>query len=197
MIIGLCGKKYSGKDTVGQYLVDNYGYERAAFADLLKQSVAALFGITREEVDEWKDESKAIYVTVSPDYDYTSMVASMTWREFLQRYGTESHREVFGSNFWVQQLTNQTYKFKDNTVFTDVRFNEEVDYIKAIGGKMLWVDRPSVRDDSDTHASEILPYEGQIEFPRIPNTDTIEQLYSRVDNLMERIHDSERFELGG
>ena len=26
----------------------------------------------------------------------------MTFREFLQRYGTEAHRDVFGKDFWLE-----------------------------------------------------------------------------------------------
>ena len=32
-IIGISGRKYHGKDTIGDYLVNKYGYKKIAFAD--------------------------------------------------------------------------------------------------------------------------------------------------------------------
>ena len=54
--VGLNGAKGSGKDTVGQYLVERYDYTRVSFADLLKQSAAALFGVEPELWDELKND---------------------------------------------------------------------------------------------------------------------------------------------
>jgi dephospho-CoA kinase len=36
MIIGLTGYAQSGKDTVANILVENYGYQRVAFADPIR-----------------------------------------------------------------------------------------------------------------------------------------------------------------
>ena len=42
MIIGLSGYAQSGKDTVAEILVEEYGYTRVAFADIIKQAVYLL-----------------------------------------------------------------------------------------------------------------------------------------------------------
>ena len=47
-IIGLVGAYKSGKDTVGQYIVDNYNGTRYAFADKLKKVCSDVFGIPLE-----------------------------------------------------------------------------------------------------------------------------------------------------
>jgi hypothetical protein len=49
MLIGLSGKFTSGKDTVADYLVGQYGFERRAFADKLKMVCRELFGMRGKE----------------------------------------------------------------------------------------------------------------------------------------------------
>ena len=39
MIIGICGLIGSGKGTVSDYLVDEYGFEKISFADKLLDSI--------------------------------------------------------------------------------------------------------------------------------------------------------------
>lgn len=43
--IGLSGKMRSGKDTVAEFLVDEFGFQRFAFADRLKELASELFGV--------------------------------------------------------------------------------------------------------------------------------------------------------
>ena len=42
MIIGLSGKAGSGKDTIADYLVTNYGYTKFALADAVREAVFIL-----------------------------------------------------------------------------------------------------------------------------------------------------------
>jgi cytidylate kinase len=67
MIIGICGLQSSGKDTLGNILVEKYGFKKLSFAGVLKDIVSILFGwpidmvegstkesrAWREQVDEW------------------------------------------------------------------------------------------------------------------------------------------------
>ena len=48
-IIGITGRKFSGKDTSGEFLVKNFGYERIAFADALKEGIKLIFGFSSIE----------------------------------------------------------------------------------------------------------------------------------------------------
>jgi hypothetical protein len=180
MIIGLCGYKGTGKDTVGRYLVARYGYEQLAFADKLKKSVAALFGIPRSWVDDFKYNVPLRVVAVEPKS--TDRQLNLEWRTFLQRYGTEAHRDVFGNDFWVEQLEKSLPPDFITTryVVTDVRFENEAAWIHQKLGLVVAIKRPGFK--SDGHASEILPiYNYAIE-----NDGTIEDLYTKVDEFMER-----------
>jgi hypothetical protein len=187
MIIGLCGLKGSGKDTVAAYLVKQHGYERRAFADPLKKSVANLFGIPFSDVDKLKNEPHA---TVTLDFGHRRMnedyAVSMTFRHFLQNYGTEAHRDVpeMGSDIWVDfTLPVRGYYENRNIVVSDVRFVNEADRITELGGKVVEVVRPGLVND-DPHSSEKIDFDTDYE---LTNNGTIASLYQAVEIMLEQV----------
>lgn len=155
MIIGFHGCKGVGKDTAAQFLIDTYGFQKVSFAGILKEAVAALFNITVEMVDQLKLADSIgtkghviLQIDGIVEYDYD-------WREFLQRFGTEMGREVFGSNFWVDQWEDYLYRNsiqEDDIVVADVRFRNEAAKIQEMGGTVVKIDRPG--HEPDGHASE-------------------------------------------
>jgi len=186
MIIGLTGLKGSGKDTVGAYLVKQYGFERRSFADKLKESAAALFDTSPVYFDEWKNDPTAI-MKITTNEGLTTQV-SMTVRSFLQRYGTEAHRDVFGEDFWIDQvLPVGGYYAGRAIVVTDVRFENEENRIVQLGGQICVVERPGL-DLKDPHRSEQLAAKSIWRWV-IPNTGTVEDLYREVDTMLEAISD--------
>lgn len=164
MIIGLHGRARSGKDTAFKFIHEVAPHaERVGFADMLKDSAAALLGVDREFLEKWKDQHEVKLVfheTKGNPYDgYTHYIwpdLEMTGRQFLQRYGTEAHRDIFGSNFWVDQVLPPTFDHEDRLiVITDVRFPNEQNRIHELGGTVWHIDRPEV-EKGDTHASEAI-----------------------------------------
>lgn len=160
-IIGLTGFARSGKDTVGQILVDQHGFERRAFADKLRAValgadpyVEVEHGFARLSSvvngDEWTcgvgwDRAKTDY----PDV-----------RRFLQRLGTEGVRDNLGSMTWIDAAMVglrlhgvARRQSKLAVVFTDVRFPNEVAAIQGLGGQVWRVVRPGV-EPPNAHASE-------------------------------------------
>jgi hypothetical protein len=158
MIIGLTGKKGSGKDTIATHLIESNGFVRVAFADPLKESVAALFDISRDLIEQLKNDEAAL-VTLSL-YDVDQSYAELSVREFLQRYGTEAHRGVFGDQFWLDATRGRITRLLEDgyrdLVFTDVRFDNEAELVRNLGGTMVEVHRPGL-SIADAHASEQLP----------------------------------------
>lgn len=205
MIIGLTGVKRSGKNTVAKFIHDNFFesyfiYEHS-FAGKLKQSaVAALLGEVWPEKDaiEWCDFFKA---TGKISLTYTNKgnlmeLKSLTGREFLQWYGTEAHREIFGQDFWTDIVLNKIYERKDGTVWeenldiiTDVRFSDEVKAIKYMGGKIIRINRPNL-EQNDFHSSEQRIPDELIDF-ELWNDGSLRQLnYRTVDVTKEVIRRS-------
>jgi hypothetical protein len=73
-------------------------------------------------------------------------------RVLLQRFGTEVGREMFGEDFWVNYALDS---IPDGTkaVIADVRYPNEADAIKKLGGKVFRVRRNGVVAANE-HASE-------------------------------------------
>lgn len=172
MLIGLNGKKQAGKDTVYERILHLYGpgteadqaVERVSFADKLYESAAAALGVDVEFLRRWKSDPGAGMTLVVPSGDPTPYgdtvvrAGCLTFREFLQNYGTEAHREVFGQDFW----TNAVDLSHDGriVVVTDVRFPNEAEAVFNAGGRVVKVVGPEeVEAAGDGHASEApLPY---------------------------------------
>lgn len=51
-IIGVHGKKYHGKDTIGKYLVSNHDYHQLSFAKPMKLAAMNLLGMTMEQLED-------------------------------------------------------------------------------------------------------------------------------------------------
>jgi hypothetical protein len=194
MIIGLTGLRGSGKDTVGAYLVKQYGFERRAFADSLKQSVAALLDVDASRLDEWKNDPDVQVAVVRKFYSDQQLgdgvedlyvTDHQTMRSFLQRYGTESHRDVFGNDFWVDQLLPVGGYYAGRAIcVTDCRFANEYERIIELGGHVANVVRPGL-DLKDPHRSEDQSWLS--DHYQLVNAGTIEDLYRRVDIMLGEI----------
>ncbi len=176
-LIGLTGKKGSGKDTVGGFIKEwaeenGQKAELRGFAYSLKLSFARLFvpDATLEEALEFADAMKN-HGKLSFDVPLTNGIfdrfgprSRISGRLALQQYGTEAHRDVFGSDFWVDQLVDaDDDDWRPNLtvwpadldigIIVDLRFPNEAERIRNVGGLVLNVYRPNL-EGQDTHASE-------------------------------------------
>ena len=181
MIIGLTGNIGSGKDTVADFLVENYGYTKVGFSDVMYDAVCALWGITKEEALAWKG-----YASVYAKDDNGNQLMH-TWREHLQRFGTEMGREVFGPDFWVDQFNQKYLDLWDEEldslrlVVRDVRFNNEAENIVDFGGDIWHIIRPGY--EGDEHISESGINQSYIRGD-IGNDGTVDELHTLLADWM-------------
>jgi hypothetical protein len=185
MIIGFAGNRGAGKDTAGAYLIKQYGFERRAFADPLKRSIASLFDIPFWEVDKYKLEDNA-YVTLTYKDEEVGWapVVALPMFDFLARYANEAHKDALGDlNFWVNQtLPVGGFYAGRKIVLTDVRFDEEVERIHLLGGIVVNVKRESATFDKSPHRrwrDDKLDVDCTIE-----NNTNIDDFYSQLDNFL-------------
>lgn len=175
MIIGIIGKKRTGKDTVGsiiQYLIslDN-GYNKpfatfvnedknndvkiVKFADNLKKIVSILIGCSKEDLEN--EEFKNMNLPSTWDnytYDLETDKCSsnsITPRKMLQILGTDLIRNQLCENTWVN-ATMVDYTHTSKWVITDVRFPNEAFAILDKKGILIRVDRDT--GILDNHESE-------------------------------------------
>jgi hypothetical protein len=180
MIIGLNGLKSSGKSTAADYLIASYGFVPVSFAQPLKDSVAALLGITLEEIEEWKNDPEARIIVQRPN----GMRSSMDFRTFLQRYGTEAHRDIpeFGPCIW-SDMADEKLQGPGNYVVADCRFVNECNVIHFNGGKVIRVLRDAAVTGDEHESEGALPPE--CIDAELDNNGRIEDLYDRLDLLMK------------
>jgi hypothetical protein len=133
-LIGICGSIGSGKDTVGDILIHEYGYTRMSFATTLKDVVAALFGWDREMLEGLTDQARDQRDT--PD-SFWSEKLGLAWtpRKAMQVIGTDLLRNQFHTDMWLNTVEKKISEM-GKVVITDVRFPNEIEWIKTNGD--LW-----------------------------------------------------------
>lgn len=162
MLIGLVGFAGSGKGTVGDILVNKYEFTKISFADALKDAVSVIFGWDRSLLEGETDESRLFRET--EDVWWTERLGySVKPRHILQTMGTEAGRDVFHKDLWVHTVARRMMGVK-NVVIPDVRFPNEIDFIKNSGGSVVRVIRgkepkwygtaEAANDDRFLHAPE-------------------------------------------
>lgn len=135
-ILGIVGKKQSGKDTVAaiiQRLMQPKRVDRIAFADALKEEVGLATNSTVEFIDANKDNFRLI----------------------LQGWGTDFRRKLHGDTYWLVRWLDKVNHLPVDTVVVapDVRFTNEAWCIRKLGGK-LWRVVRKVNGAVDLHTSE-------------------------------------------
>ena len=131
-LFGLTGQAGSGKDTVAEILSVEYGVLPTSFAAPLKQAALLLFGMSEEHIN-----NRELKETLLPFWD-------MSPREILQKLGTDAMRNTFGDNFWLRKwfTTYTSFKDTDDVSVTDVRFPNEAELIRSLGGTIVHIVRP-------------------------------------------------------
>lgn len=147
MMIGLYSPaQQSGKSTVANYLVREYGFETRGFALALKRMVIDLLnsaGLSPERIGFYMDLGKE---------DPIPEMGGCSFRYLCQTLGTEWGRTLIAKDLWTNIIVNNPNR-PDLLVIDDVRFPNEFDAIKAQGGQVWKVVRPGVTPISD-HPSE-------------------------------------------
>lgn len=218
-LIGISGRAGSGKDTVGaiiQYLTatdtsdkalgfiklgydikghHNSTFEVKKFAGKLKTIASLLSGANIEDFE-------------NQEFKKGRMTADwgMTYREFLQKLGTEAMRDGLHENVWVNALfadykrpSHWENRFYDeinkkglagreevwgdypNWIITDMRFPNEMEAIEERGGITIRVERPGA--DVGTHPSETALDDAEFHYT-IENDGTLEELIEKVKKVL-------------
>lgn len=139
MIVGLVGFIGSGKGSVADISVNKHGYIKESFANSVKDAVSSVFGWERNLLEGDTPESR-VWRETDDAWWSEHLKRPFSPRLALQLMGTESGRNVFHRDVWVLSLLKRVHPQK-NYVIADVRFPNEIDMIKKMGGKVYRVKR--------------------------------------------------------
>jgi hypothetical protein len=174
-----------GKSTVSRFLTEGLGYTLVKFAGPVK-AVAAVFltemGVPEDMLHDYieghlKEEALGAY-----GFD------SLTSRRIQQVMGTEAGRKALDANLWTTIAGRKIRKIVDaggRVIIDDMRFPNEYDLIKAMGGECWCVFNPRVDIPVTSHPSEGLLANHAFDQAMI-NEGTIEDLQVQVSGAVTR-----------
>ncbi|MFL1672176.1 AAA family ATPase [Paenibacillus dendritiformis] len=182
MNIAICGKLRSGKDSVGKYLCEKYGYTQFAFGDDMKRYADELFGVhgggKRRELYQWFGQAMR---ERDPD----------VWvRKCFEKIDASRH--------WVRIDQDPSYRREiSRIVISDLRQPNEYERCRAEGFVIIRVTAPDgIRihraiESGDkftyadlVHESESFVDSFEVDY-EIVNDGTLADLHSKIDSIME------------
>ncbi len=121
----------------------------------MKDAVASIFVCPRGLSEGDSNASRAFRERVDPWWSH-KFGYEVTPRLILQKMGTEACRHGIADNIWIAALEKRIHGY-ENVVITDVRFPNEIDFIKNANGVIVRVQRgedPTPEELSKLHVSE-------------------------------------------
>jgi hypothetical protein len=164
----------SGKTTAARYLLARYGYQTVPFAQTLKDMVVPMLvalGYTQTQAHHLVTENKEFVLPIG-----------VTVRHVLRTLGTEWGRDCIHPNVWLECWKTRIYGI-DLVTVDDVRFVNEAELVKALGGTMVRIDRPGALVDHQ-HSSEggLDDYE-KFDYV-IENSGSLQDFYTKLSKVV-------------
>lgn len=177
-VIAFTGKKGVGKNFVADITrnllektyIDagsrsTFKVEYAAFADPMKKFLIENVGVDAVKIhgnDKEKNTPTGYRWENFPSWlqqKFGKTEGDVTIRHTMQIFGTELNREIWDREIWVKAMQRRiAASAADWLLITDCRYQNEIDSIRAGGGKVWRIDGIQRGDESeknDAHSSEI------------------------------------------
>ena len=211
--LGIAGKAGTGKDEVGNYLVERYGFLKYSFGDFVRRELAAAYGLpdtdglTDRRYKELPVEALALencadrdfvkvarakIVAENPNTFFDLDMVPLSPRWLQQTWGSE-YRRGQDPNYWTLAAADWIARLRAMAPYPElrvqrfvncsVRFANEREFIKSFGDSNIW----HVHRDA---AVPVSPHESETPLPvlegerEIWNNHTLEYLHMGVDQLM-------------
>ena len=191
------------------WLEEQSSFETKKFAGKLKAMASLLAGVPVEKFEDQEFKklnmgSEWNYELVGEDWvDSKPVVVPMTYREFLQKLGTEAMRDGLHTNVWVnalfadykalhkkeKQITPVDTSFDESTypnwIITDMRFPNELEAVEVRNGITIRVTRPVEKSKTTArlHPSETSLDKAEFNY-EIVNDGTIKDLAEKVQIIL-------------
>lgn len=141
-LIAITGKRGHGKTTAALVL-ERAGYRHINFADGVKEVVELVYGIPMEVL-----QHAVLKETMLDGYP------NATPREVMQQVGTDMFR-AYRDDTWVEMFKRRSGDYS-HVVCSDLRFPNEADAVRALGGTIIKVVDPRKVRPAPTAAQALL-----------------------------------------
>ncbi len=197
-LLGVSGRKRSGKDTLAARLISHHGFTRVSFAEPMRKMLKAQDPIVDWVGDEVRTDPVHLTEVLGPDDDWETAKELPEVRRLMQALGTEGGRAILGENVWVDAAFRVVDEIPGPVVITDVRFPNEADAVQRwrryygdrfdqdrTDGLLVRVSRPGLPED-DIHPSETA-LDDRIANVRVINDGTIADLHRAADAIASQL----------
>lgn len=124
-LIGLAGFSGAGKNYTANLICHlRAEFQQVAFADPLKAAMSSIFGFSAEQLHSLERSQVDRYWDATP-------------RELMQLVGTDLFRNQYRQDVWIKAVARRVQQY-DHVVITDVRFRNELDWIRQTGGRVFF-----------------------------------------------------------
>jgi len=178
-VVGCIGVQGAGKDEICNYLRDKHSFVKVGFSDPIYE----LLWEMNPAIYDWPTDRYHMYQALVATYGLDDVKRLYpTIRKYLQIIGTEYGRDVFGPDCWVRALDARV---KDSPLVAvrDVRFENEIDYIRSRGGFIVWVQSNRAPERDTSHTSEKLVFADHADYT-VQNNGTLVELYRQLDVIL-------------
>ena len=178
LLIGLSGRARTGKTTAANHLANTYDLVTYALADPLREGLMNIFNLSPCDFDDERKELTIDWLGRSP-------------RELMQSMGTDWGRHQVHPELWLL-LAEKNLEFLGQTndnargfVISDLRFENEADFVRKRGGMVIHLLR--------TDAAEVNPHISETGIGIqdndlvLHNDGAIEDLFGQLDEIFEAL----------
>ena len=176
--IGICGKKGSGKSIVDQMILEYFiNVKTLSFSEPIKQMTKSGYLLSDEQLDLRKD-------IIDERWD-------MTPRDMMR--STAQMMTFLDENHMCDLMTLRIGQVSTSGLthicISDIRFHNESDLVKQLGGIMIHIKNVSSVEEENEHISEC--YVDEIDHYcdyHVVNDGNMESMRSQVDSICRQIN---------
>jgi hypothetical protein len=136
------------------------------------------FDLDDQEIDEYiEGERKELP---------TSLLMGNSPRQAMQKLGGDWGRDLMHHDLWVNVFNRTARRHLSlglSIVVDDVRYENEVDAIRALGGEVLFIERPGNTKSVPKHSSEHFDFEPDY---LVENAAEPCDLFKKIEGILNR-----------